>query len=232
MVYNFYNNQIPRHSNGWRENLIRHFQTSTIDGDIYQFGVASGYSMQVIGSIVQITNSPRNVPNFFGFDVFEGIPVENVEPEKQLDIPGSFKLTELFDTNNMADALTQLEKDVKANLPINSHLSIIKGLVEDTLSDDFLKCYLPRQAFYIDMDMDIYSPTKFALSFLIRNKIIVPGTLIGFDDWGQNYPEYPTFTCGESRALKEICEEFGVQYDTLAIVGQNEQAVIKITAIG
>ena len=40
-----------------------------------------------------------------------------------------------------------------------------------------------RPALYVDIDCDFYGATLTALRFLFRHGLIVPGTLLGYDDW-------------------------------------------------
>ena len=216
---------------GWRVCLLEHFLNSKNEGDYYQFGVAGGFSMQVLGTYQRLIPQPTVPPKFFGFDVFTGMPVEAVEPEKQLDEPGYFKLMEIYKADSFEVAISRLVEDITYNLANDVELNIIVGLVQNQLNETFLQRCNPRPAFYVDMDMDIYSPTLYALDFMIKNKLIVEGTLIGFDDWGQNYPLSPTFTCGESRALREVCEKYGMLYETLHTTDNNQQTLIKVTKV-
>ena len=52
----------------------------------------------------------------------------------------------------------------------------------------------------------IYNSTMDVLNFLFSHKLIGPGTLIGYDDWGDT----ELWTAGESRAHKEIMEKYDV----------------------
>ncbi len=91
-----------------------------------------------------------------------------------------------------------------------SKVSVIAGLVEETLPQQ--KDLKP--AFYVDFDLDIYSPTKYAFDYLMENNLIVPGTLIGYDDWGGT-PGFEEFKDGESRAHKEILDKWGISMTKL-----------------
>ena len=48
----------------------------------------------------------------------------------------------------------------------------------------------------------------------MENNLIVPGTLIGYDDWGGT-PGFEEFKDGESRAHKEIVDEWGIKMTKL-----------------
>ena len=73
----------------------------------------------------------------------------------------------------------------------------------------FLHRKIGQPALYVDFDLDIYSPTKFAKHIRMENNLIVPGTIIGYDDWGGT-PGFEEMKDGESRAHREIIEEYGI----------------------
>jgi hypothetical protein len=198
---------IEQHGFGWRANLFTHLKESSINGDVYQFGVWDGFSLQVLGNMYKHI---LKTPNYFGFDVFTGMPLEENEPIQQKDDPGMFNLLKHYGVINLTDAIRMLQFDIETNL--NGKLTLIPGLVQNTLNDDLIKKYNLKQASYVDFDMDIYSPTFYVFEFMIHHKLISTGTIIGFDDWNQQWE--PTFTFGkfgESRAFKEICEMYNVK---------------------
>jgi len=242
MKYNFKNQGV-----GWRMDLLSHFQYRRLiynlnfdksqiqkNGDIYQFGVWNGFSLQVMSYIMRLYNqiSPEySNPRYFGFDVFTGMPVEQNEPDKQIDLPGWYNILDHFNVKTLDEALKLLHDDVQYNMEPGTSLTFIPGLVENTLTDDLIKKHGLKPASYVDMDMDIYSPTKTALDFMFKHKLIVEGTIIGYDDWGQNYPQSDTFTCGESRAHKEICEKYGVTCLQLLETEQRGQTAFLVVKI-
>lgn len=222
---------IQQHGIGWRGHLYNSFCNAGLpDGDIYQFGVWDGFSMQCLGYMVQ--HMPRQfAPRFFGFDVFTGMPVEETEPDKQRDEPGFFNLLKHYGVVDLHSALTMLKFDISTNLPSSSELAIIDGLVQNTLTPELVATHKFKPAFYVDMDMDIYTPTKLTLDFLIKNKIIVQGTIVGFDDWGQCYPQHPIYSFGESRAFKEVCDQYSIKAQQLCETENKGQTAFLINSI-
>jgi hypothetical protein len=65
-----------------------------------------------------------------------------------------------------------------------------------------------RPALYVDIDCDLYVSTYQALDWLFSSKLIVPGTLIGYDDWCLT----TLGTAGESRAHIEIARKYKVKF--------------------
>ena len=187
-----------------------------VNYDVYQFGVFNGGSMKEIASI--LNKHKREVNTFHGFDVFTGMPKETAEPIFQdswnPDIfPDEFNVLKYMSLDTPDDCAKHVEEEVRnifTGKNNQSKVSVVAGLVEKTL---------PKQkdlkpAFYVDFDLDIYSPTKYAFDYLMENDLIVPGTLIGYDDWGGT-PGFEEFKDGESRAHKEILDKWGISMTKL-----------------
>jgi hypothetical protein len=193
---------LQQHGLGWRANLWHVFHNGLPDGDIYQFGVWDGFSMQVLGSLVRHLPT-KNYARFFGFDVFTGMPTESNEPDKQRDTPGTFNLLKHYGVCELKGAISMLHSDISANMSGNSELIIIPGLVEQTLNDELVAKHQLKPAFYVDMDMDIYSPTKYVLNFMLEKKLIVEGTILGFDDWGNAFHNMKSIALEKAEHLRK-----------------------------
>jgi len=77
-----------------------------------------------------------------------------------------------------------------------------------------------KPAFWVDIDVDLYISTIQILDFMFQNKLIVPETLVSFDDWAGT-EEYKG---GESLAWKEMCEKYSVSVkDILSVKYGNPQ---------
>jgi hypothetical protein len=231
--------ELDKHGLGWRASLYNHFiwRSLTWDfrenysifnsGGVYQFGVWKGFSMQVLGKIfgdLKMTDL-----KYYAFDVFTGMPVEAVEPEQQVDTPGWYNILEYYGVKDLNHAVSLLENDIRYNMYPGAKIKFTLGLVENTLTDELAKA-LPI-ASYVDMDMDIYSPTRHALDFLFKHKKIVKGTIIGYDDWIQK-DDCVTFECGESRAHKEIFDKYNVKAVQLLETINRGQTAFIVTDIG
>jgi hypothetical protein len=173
----------------------------------------------------------RHMPRFLGFDAFIGMPVESEEPSKQIDTPGSYNLLDHYKVHTLTEAIPLLIEDIKTNLQPGTRLEILPGLVQDTLTDSLVEERKLQPAYYVDFDMDIYTPTKLTLDWMFRNKLIVEGTIIGYDDWNQNYPQSPIYTCGESRAHKEMCEKHHATCLQLFETEEHGQTAFLVTKI-
>jgi len=187
-----------------------------VEYDIYQFGVFNGGSMKEIASI--LNKHKIEVNSFYGFDVFTGMPKETAEPIFQdswnPDIfPDEFNVLKYMKLETPDECAKHIQTEIQ-NIFVGREnkttVSVVAGLVEETLP----KQKDLKSAFYVDFDLDIYSPTKYAFSYLMENNLIVPGTLIGYDDWGGT-PGFEEFKDGESRAHKEILDEWGISMTKL-----------------
>lgn len=203
----------------WRPGPLNHFfinnntftRKQLANMDVYQFGVFTGGSMLEIAELIGKHRLPINT--FWGFDVFTGMPKELAEPIYQdswnPDIePDAFNAvlhTGSTGPEQVANTIQYNVQNILNFLLSPTQANVVAGLVEQTLPAQTTL----KPAFYVDFDMDIYSPTYAAFDYLMANKLIIPGTLIGYDDWGGT-PDYETFGNGESRAHKEITDKYGL----------------------
>jgi hypothetical protein len=193
-----------------------------LEMDVYEFGVFNGDSMK---ELADIFNSKKiKVSSFYGFDVFTGMPKETAEPifQDAWDpdlMPDAFNAVMKlgFDTpESVAKHIESEVQEVFGSSGIDTKVCIIAGLVEETMQ----KQSNYKKAFYVDFDLDIYSPTRYAFEFLAKNNLIVPGTIIGYDDWGGT--PHKNFEHGESRAHKEVSDLYGIEMTKIYEGGQGD----------
>jgi len=197
----------------WRRSLFRSINPHIIKqhGDVYQFGVFDGSSMRILAQ--ELCNLGIVVHNFFGFDVFTGMPPEEGEELMNDDwVEGNFNLVKHgkrfgIKSDNVDDIVIEIEKSIEEvffrnNMPI-PNVRIFAGLVQDTLTQELLSNFNVKEASYIDVDFDLYCSSKYGLEELLRRNVISRNTIIGYDDWGGK-PGYNKFASGESRAHKEV----------------------------
>lgn len=120
--------------------------------DYLEFGVYQGESISYNASM---NRSPA--ARFWGFDSFEGLPVQwNEEnPQGTFDVGGR--------TPEIDDA----------------RVHFVKGWFDNTVPE-FLRTYEPQDQLWIHIDADLYGSTLQVLAFL--NRYIRPGTVIMFDE--------------------------------------------------
>lgn len=196
---------------GWRL-LIPHYIERfglSLDGQIYCFGVAHGST--AYGIVTGLRNRGMAIPHMHLFDSFQGLPAE----EAGVSAPA------VWDLGAFAAPRTKLEGELR-NLKVEpDQYSIHEGWFNETLEDRLVADGTFKPAVYVDIDADLYNSTRDVLDFLLKHKLIRPGTLIGYDDWGDS----DLWTAGESRAHEEVLETYGVRCAPLFSWG--EEPLIK-----
>jgi hypothetical protein len=210
----------------WREHLRNFVRPEGGLSDLYEFGVFTGNSMVELCEIYLSCRTP--VRNFYGLDSFEGLPEETEEPAWQ-DCwnKGDFNTQDYYGLSSVEESM-EIIKGLLAKAPqIHNELILVPGFYDATLNDDAVKKYDMKPALYVDMDMDIYSSAICVLEFMFKNELIVPGTIIGYDDWGGS-KGWETMASGESRAHRETQEKYNVEYEVLYQNGNSFPHVAKV----
>lgn len=230
----------------WRDGIVDLIEQKSELTDVYQFGIYLGESLIELKRM-----SGANERKFWGFDSFCGTP--NTEKEGQWDphsfsaqrdtmstsvieaeikildkLSGSFKVSTLeYDNNDEYNSKTVISRGTPQNLN-DIDLSIFSGFYETSLRDEIAKDMKP--AFYVDVDCDLYSSTVEALDFMFRNKLIVKGTILGFDDWGGT-EGWQTASDGESKAFVEMLDKYQVKAHCLRQFGTSFPHVVRVYQI-
>ncbi len=185
--------------------------------DVYEFGVFTGSSMVTLLDIYKDCGIP--IRNIYGLDSFEGLPEEKEEPKwQECWGKGDFNSQSHFSVNSVKESMKKIEELLEPNLG-KTKLSLIPGFFEKTLNKNTVSKYNMDKASYVDCDVDIYSSTVEMLDFVMEHQIMVPGTLIGFDDIG-GVPFPDDFTkAGEARAWKECRNKYDISAVKLVTIG-------------
>ena len=162
-----------------------------------EFGVYKGGTIEKWANL----NADKD-SSFYGFDTFTGLP------ETWVNFTGSME-------KNAFDVGGDIPKSDDARI------SYIKGLFQETLPG-FLKDYDNNQQLVIHNDSDLYSSTLYVLTY--ADKIIVPGTIIIFDEYSSMLNEF--------RALEDYSSSYMRDYEVIAATVSSEgyyyQVAIKI----
>jgi O-methyltransferase len=162
-----------------------------------EFGVFQG------NSILEYYSAYRHSsikPTFFGFDSFEGLPDEKLDPHSPWKVGD-------FDVNG----------HINPELLNKEGMEIIPGWFNKTLNADTKKKFKRKKAGLVHIDCDIYTSTLEVLEFLVTNNLLVDGTLIVYDDWGAwkqaRLTEDKQYDLAEGRAHKEIAKKYGLKFE-------------------
>lgn len=183
----------------FRKNQVRE-NKQFLDGKLFlEFGVFKGNSILEYYSAYLENNIN---PVFFGFDAFQGLPEEKLDPHTPWKT-GDFNLSGVINPE-------LLNKD---------GLEIVPGWFSDTLNDQTKNKFGNKKAGLVHIDCDIYTSTLEVLEFLATNNLLVDGTLIVYDDWGAwkqaQLQESQEYDVAEGRAHKEICKKYNLNFEFL-----------------
>lgn len=196
----------------YRSKFIKDHQDKILSsGDVYCFGVFSGWSM--VDEINGLLSVGKNIDNVWGFDSFCGLPKEDAE-RLYCDewAEGEFSSCAYLDTNDPDMAAKAINKFVIDKTGHNN-TEMIVGFYKDSL----FPYHKYNPAILIDIDTDIYSSALEALNFMFSQKLVVEGTVIIYDDWKGT-------SLGEGRAHIEIEKGYSVEFEH--ICGDGERMYI------
>ena len=78
----------------------------------------------------------------------------------------------------------QVERILQRHLRKNaSRITLIAGLFNESLTPKIVEEHRMQPAAYVDVDCDLFMSTEAALKWMLENALLVPGTLLGYDDW-------------------------------------------------
>ena len=189
------------------------------DRDVYQFGVFTG------GGLKKIAASAGNCRQVFGFDSFEGIPSETHEEfeswhtgkkYKQHFGEGGYSAAAAFNDTSLRSVLRRVAQFVGHP----ERVTLIGGYFNETCNARTLRKHRMQPALYVDMDADIYLSAIQALDWMFGSGLIIPGTIVRYDDWPRKNatrgPRKGTNFYGQARAHYELSERWDVKWRLIA----------------
>jgi len=216
----------------WRMAAPFYFDPTIVDGDIYEFGVFSGASMKFIHDGTRIFG--KTYRTMWGFDSFEGLPEEDAGVGLKehsltgwLYGKGKFSSSWLYNSGSPEATAAAILKGLADQHGVTATRMVV-GYYNKTLTSELLPQLKP--AVYVDIDCDLYNSTIDCLDFLLKHRLIVTGTLIGYDDWalgGYELGEY-----GESRAHAEMCAKYDMECTPLIEWNGAKQMVFRVDRVG
>lgn len=182
-------------------NMGKYVSDNNIIGDIVECGVAaaSNFAFMILGD-----KSSKNKLNrtYWGFDSFEGIQLAGKNDTEQ---PGIGKITHDVNVDEdkllVSSGITSISKQTVINNLTNWNLyenvKLVEGWIQKTLTEELLKEI--QNISILRLDMDIYSPTLFALERLYPK--VSSGGIVIIDDWGLE---------GAKKACKDYFDSIGI----------------------
>lgn len=166
---------------------FEHTRARGISGEYLEFGVFKGASL--LHAQKQADALGLESMRFIGFDSFQGLPPE---PEQRV---------EMFYEGQYSCAEGQVRTWLSQHGADWDRLILVPGFYEDSLTVKtkaelgLTKCAVAM------LDCDIYSSTKFALTWL--DDVIEPGSIVILDDWDAYGDDDRSWVEGQRRAMKE-----------------------------
>lgn len=188
------------------------------DATFLEFGVASGNTMcALLNNLIKKNIKPKMV---IGYDAFEGLPKEqDGVPVHESWTKGAFNLKSEIQTNSKIistlkdpklDPLLVLQTRFKEYEKHDIVVNLVKGWYSDTLLENITV----RPACFIHIDCDLYISSIQVLEWLARYKLFAPNCLVRYDDWF--IPGQSVYEAGESKAHKEICQKYDLNFEYVA----------------
>ena len=160
-----------------------------LPGDFAEVGVFKGASFSRFRKLARLFH-PDYARKFYGFDVFGPFPDSDWEADDKM----LAELRELDGSTSIGKS--ELETILEAQ-GLADNVNLIEGDVTKTLPEFFDEN--PYTAFSIvNIDLDLYGPTKLALEFLYPR--VVKGGVVILDDYAGGFP-------GANRAVEEYLQE-------------------------
>jgi len=161
------------------------------DKSYFEFGVFEGNSLLMFYDLYKKYSNTQNAL-FYGFDSFKGLPEETLDKNN----PSYWNNGQYSTSGNISPNLNK------------ENIIIVEGFFSESLTEAFAAT-LNQKIGLLHIDCDIYTSTYQALDFCFKNDLIVPGTIIMYDDWGGYHEKKVNeFECGEGLAHKEILEKY------------------------
>ena len=153
-----------------------------------ELGVFQGHSLRRIASFIE-----RYSHVVHGFDSWQGLP----GPFAGITPAGAF--------STHGRTPTDLPRNVRLHSGwLNTSMPAFVEQ-QSTLGNAL------RRAAFIHVDVDLYSSTMDGLAPLARAGMLVPGTILLFDEYF-GWPGWDLDGVGEASAWKEICLEYGIRW--------------------
>lgn len=199
----------------------RRAEVTTLHGDIYQFGVLTGFGLRAwIDTMTHLNLSISSEAAVYGFDSFDGMPAEDEQYMRKLHKHNSQWLAGGLNTSRIMGSThwPTLEKQLLRNIGFeSSRTKLIKGFYNDSLREGPRLAWRlgMRPALLVDIDCDLYTSSKQALTFMLESGLLVPGTFVYYDDF--SIVDWARLPYKEERlAHEEITRDFGIKWRALS----------------
>lgn len=180
---------------------IQYCYGNFIEGEIVEFGTASGFTARVIARAMNAAERNRPLKRLHLFDSFIGLPEATSEVDRN-----SYEVRAGIWTPGTCRLLSKKELLESCSRIIPAERIVIhEGWFKDTVAQ------LPdgQRFAFIHFDGDLYQSTLDAIGGLLEKGAISNGAIICFDDWNCGRAD-PNF--GERKAWNDLAEKYHVTF--------------------
>ena len=201
---------------------------ATPQKDIYEFGVFTGSRLVEFASVFQ------GFGNMFGFDSFIGFPdeVEGVFIPNTRWRKGGDNAQAALDGQNVTSIANFIRGRIaQASPAVAERTSFVPGYFNDSLTEKLVRRIPFQPALIVDLDCDLYISTVQALRWLLRHRLLVPSSIVRYDDWqaksfNATWGKFGSLW-GQALAHHEVTHEYGLEWrdlgrDTFQLVSIRE----------
>ena len=184
--------------------------------DVYEFGVYTGGGLRALARALDAKRV--SFGSLWGFDSFEGLPDSEVvrhSPHQAHNrawrvggLNAAEQLSLVKGLGARAYSFAALQEHIMREVRYNNTV-LVRGFFNESLRS--LAPALRRRmqpAMLIDVDCDIYEGTVEALEWMLAERLLVPGTVVYYDDWQHAHE-------GERKAHVELSQRHRLRWQTL-----------------
>tara|TARA_A100001201_G_C4088303_1_gene201251 strand:+ start:205 stop:858 length:654 start_codon:yes stop_codon:yes gene_type:complete len=181
-----------------REQIISD-NSDFLDNKLFlEFGVMEGEStIEYIQTFLAHNLSVHT----YGFDSWHGLPEETNDPNN---------------SRIWSEGKFSMHGKKPAHLLNRDDITLVDGYFSDSLQrPEVIEQLQNKPAGIIHLDCDIYTSTKEALEFCIKYDILVPRTIIVYDDWAGYLHNglLDEYASGQGMCHKEIESEYNLEFE-------------------
>lgn len=196
----------------WRQ-FLKQLPINTTLKQVYIFGIYTGQSVCDICNT--LADMKLEITDIYCFDSFQGLPYDNSEPLFQQEwSEGNFDARKHFQTGTIEECIKKTDEFVRNNTKLNTTFHWIPGFFSESLTDNIVNKYKMKQCLYCDIDVDLGKSCDEVLDFMLRNKLLGPGSICGFDDIGGTPRGY-----GESGSWNRMINKYNLNVVKLMQIG-------------
>ena len=202
--------------------------------DLFEFGVLAGSGLR--RWVQELGKRGIRWGHIWGFDSFKGMP----DSDLQRHSPGDTYWTRgKMSSSETLSRATGKHVDVSDFAAMRDLILRLVGYSNTTLIPGFYNESLPslqttatgrrqlkrmQPAMIVDIDCDIYECTLEALEFMLRQRLMVPGTILYYDDWRAG-------NVGEQKAHNELTQKYGIVWARFATASRWNHYLYQLVSI-